>query len=80
MRFGGFFTIFTMALTFYEQKVYGTTMTSEAFNTAGRNVRRVPFEKRGYAQMSHGFFAQLIPKKEAELLMGVVCSQGMLES
>jgi Na+/proline symporter len=38
LGFGGFFTIFTMALTFYEQRVYGTTMTSEAFNTAGRNV------------------------------------------
>jgi len=36
--FGLFFTIFTMALSYYEVKVYGTTMSSEYFNTAGRNV------------------------------------------
>jgi Na+/proline symporter len=38
LGFGLFFTIFTMTLTYYEVKVYGTTMSSEYFNTAGRNV------------------------------------------
>jgi len=36
--FGVFFTIFTVALTYFEQKVLGTSMSSEQFNTAGRNV------------------------------------------
>mmetsp|Transcript_59798 Transcript_59798/g.139304 ORF Transcript_59798/g.139304 Transcript_59798/m.139304 type:complete len:849 (-) Transcript_59798:86-2632(-) len=36
--FGVFFTVFTIALTQFEQKVLGTSMSSEQFNTAGRNV------------------------------------------
>lgn len=36
--FGIFFTLFTMFLTRYETKTLGTAMSSEHFNTAGRNV------------------------------------------
>merc|ERR1719262_921516 len=36
--FGIFFTIFSVGLTKIEQKVLGTNMSSEAFNTAGRNI------------------------------------------
>ena len=38
MRFGIFFTILTVGLSWYEFKLNGTTQTSEMFNTAGRNV------------------------------------------
>lgn len=36
--FGVFFTAFSMGLTRMEQNVMGTSMSSEHFNTAGRNV------------------------------------------
>jgi Na+/proline symporter len=36
--FGIFFTIFTMLFTQYEERVLGNKMSSEHFNTAGRNV------------------------------------------
>merc|ERR1719329_1280757 len=36
--FGVFFTLFSIGLTKMEQNVLGTTMSSEQFNTAGRNV------------------------------------------
>merc|ERR1719506_2628821 len=38
LGFGIFFTIFTMFLTQYEEKHLGNKMSSEHFNTAGRNV------------------------------------------
>merc|ERR1719191_2259524 len=36
--FGAFFTAFSMGLTRMEQNVLGTEMSSEQFNTAGRNI------------------------------------------
>ena len=36
--FGLFFTVFSMSLTFVEEKMLGHQMSSEQFNTAGRNV------------------------------------------
>merc|ERR1719456_1709572 len=36
--FGAFFTLFTVFLSRYEYKIYGASMSSEMFNTAGRNV------------------------------------------
>jgi Na+/proline symporter len=36
--FGLFFTIFSVGLTKVEEKVLGTTMSSEMFNTAGRSI------------------------------------------
>jgi len=36
--FGLFFTVFSMSLTYVEEKMLGHTMSSEQFNTAGRNV------------------------------------------
>ena len=38
-RFGIFFTAFTVLVTYYEMKMLGASaMSSEQFNTAGRNV------------------------------------------
>lgn len=36
--FGLFFTFFSMGLTRMEEKTLGTSMSSEQFNTAGRNI------------------------------------------
>merc|ERR1711959_383894 len=36
--FGAFFTLFTVMLSRYEYKTLGAQMTSEYFNTAGRNI------------------------------------------
>ena len=37
LGFGIFFSVFSMSIT-YEEKIYGAQMSSEYFNTAGRNV------------------------------------------